>query len=521
MASETEFGQCLYLLLSALNISCNRLGKAINVDPSLVNRWIHEKRIPNYHTNHINNISEYLSNSILNSLQERQLKEIIHSIHGAFEKDVDIKYKIRKVLLECQCYSLENKKSLHIENKKSKDDKVPSFNPIPLSKEDTIIIGNDNILNEGFSLIKNAIKETCTNNHTIYISFNINKHIVNNENHLNYLEKLFLKALKNGWSIVLLLNLDTTIDKSIRFINSNKPLMETGRFHLYYFKKYNSIYLNTAAIIVPDFGALCCISSGITSEPDYAFSFKNKTAVDILKNAFNSAILEASKPLIKHYNPYNNNEYDNLLVENDSFMGKGFLFKESFSLLTLPPNIFEKLLIQKNLSHSEMQKNRELYNKRLKGFLTNIKLYEHIDIYSMISLENLIKYRQISFNVFDSLGTVILQTEEVIDYLKNLVYLLKKHENYKIAFINRSNFNRNHINYNFKVKERHSVIIETWEPLNNTPTMRISIDEPTFIKAFEDYFKEIWNEISPVYKDKSEIIKWLENEISLLEKVKT
>jgi len=38
------------------------------------------------------------------------------------------------------------------------------------------------------------------------------------------------------------------------------------------------------------------------------------------------------------------------------------------------------------------------------------------------------------------------------------------------------------------------------------------------IKACEEYFREVWDSISPVYKEKSGIINWLVNHINFLSK---
>ena len=112
MIKKIRFGECLNMLLSALNISNNRLSKSINVDSSLISRWLHEKRIPSYRTNYIENISEYLSQNILNSFQEQRLDEVINTLCENIDSKMSVKDKINKVLLEAQGYSLETKKKV-------------------------------------------------------------------------------------------------------------------------------------------------------------------------------------------------------------------------------------------------------------------------------------------------------------------------------------------------------------------------------------------------------------------------
>lgn len=77
MSEKVTFGECLRLLLLALDISNNRLAKGINVDASLVSRWLHEQRIPSYNSDHLENIAVFLSENILNSLQKNVYRKLL------------------------------------------------------------------------------------------------------------------------------------------------------------------------------------------------------------------------------------------------------------------------------------------------------------------------------------------------------------------------------------------------------------------------------------------------------------
>jgi len=143
MITKVKFGKCLQLLLDSLNISGNRLSKEINVDSSLISRWIHEQRIPPYHSNYIDSIATSLSQHILNSIQEENLNAVTNIVCGNISTDLSTKDRIMKALLEAQGRSLEGKK-------KETAQKKILLNPIKkinLSKEDNnIIIGRKNVL---------------------------------------------------------------------------------------------------------------------------------------------------------------------------------------------------------------------------------------------------------------------------------------------------------------------------------------------------------------------------------------
>ena len=302
MATNMKFGKCLSFLLSTSGISINRLSKAINVDSTLVNRWVNEKRIPPYNTSYIDNISEYLSKTINNSIQINYLDELFTEVCEAPMTDVCIRDKIMKVLLETQGYSIECKKTEIKENKthtakkeriqKSvnnyrlgsehgnniKFEKLTDYmNPvhqIDLSKEDKIIDGGKNILSIVTFLLKAASDKKPGSNDTICISF-INEFDLTGQSHdsLIYYRDALLAAINRGWNILYMLRLNSNIHRTLRFINFALPLMKTGKFNPYYFIRQDNLSTSSEFLVIPETGALIGLPVNANSEISNAFFF--------------------------------------------------------------------------------------------------------------------------------------------------------------------------------------------------------------------------------------------------------
>lgn len=539
MITNIKFGECLKFLLSTLDISINRLSKAINVDSSLVNRWIHGKRIPSYGTPYIDGISEYLSNNVYNTFQRQSINELFLNVCEDNELTYNIKEKIKKLLLESQGYSIVSKKKEGKEsnNFSANKEKTPKFidknqydiisenttlntdnitHFSSLSKEDKIIFGSENVLAASISLLEAAAKKQCRDSNTIYVTYNNDRYLESYPNNslINWRNAL-LKAINNGWNVVTLLKLNNNTDRTIEFINLAKPLIQTGKFVTYYIKKYDSFATGEEVIIIPKIGVLSCFSNNLSSEVCSAFYLKNKAAVDVLKNHFINFIRTCALPLVKNYSDENNIDYYHCLAETEENIGNRFLYKYSFSVLTLPEALYEKLLKRKKLSNDEYLIEFQLYKRRLKAFHSNIHNYEYKDIYLADSIKDLIKHNQYYFYNSTGVELIHLETEDIIQYLQNIINLLKTYDNYSIAFIpqNTDGTVRSDTFY-CVVKERQAVLLET---VKNVPEIRLSIEEPMLIKAFNDKFKEMWEHIAPVNKDKKEVIAWLQSEINILE----
>lgn len=152
--------------------------------------------------------------------------------------------------------------------------------------------------------------------------------------------------------------------------------------------------------------------------------------------------------------------------------------------------------------------------------MSNVGKYQCWDIYSVDSIRDLIKYRK--YCLYNPAGPepVELEVQEVIELLENMVRLLIRYDNYQMAFLREREDRESMIksNYYCLVKERQGVFLKVFDVCEGKGGVSLSITEPMVVKAFEEYFKDIWEQIAPVNKNKGEIIHWLQSQINLLKK---
>lgn len=522
-----KFGECLNFLLSALDISANRLAKAINVDSSLVNRWINGKRIPAYGTQYIESIAEYLAKNILNSFQMQTLNDLFLKIFSSNETIDDTKEKILKVLLETQGYSMECRKKERVKanRKQSKtiEDRLisntfKSIKSITLSNEDRIILGIDNIFSVAIDLFETATRRNGDNN-TIYITYynNANTHL--DQNSIYNINNILLEALNNGWSITLLLKLNIDVQEILKLMRFAKPLLASGRFFPYFLKEYDILAVGKELIIVPQIGVLFCFSTKPNFKINSAFYLKNKIAINIFEKYYLAFLRNYAQPLVKYYSIEDFTQYGYCLTETEEKIGDRYLYRCDFSTLTLPENLYFKLLKRKGLTNDEIKKDLKSYNKRLKSFQANIKNYIYYDIYQASSIDFLIKNKQYHLYSHTGTGLIDLDDQDIIEHLQNIINLLETYKNFNIAFMP-NNINLDYILkkdiFFYLVKENQSVLLEVSEPSKSISKVRLSIKEPTMVKAFVEYSKEIWRQVAPVNKNKKEVISWLKKHINIL-----
>lgn len=540
MNNYPKFGECLRLMLSALNIKSSSLARVLNIDTSLVNRWIHGKRVPPYRSCYIEYIAEYLSNNVLNSFQRKKLEEILKAIDGSSPDNTSLHEKVKKVLLEAQGHSIELKKSPKMDTHRvyglldneiastgesmlNHDGElkinVPQSCFIQLAAQDQIILGRKNILYTLLELLKTAARKSGSTNRTpIFITLNNSIDMFyQNQDLCRIWEQTLQDVLKKGWNIIFLLRLNNDLNRIIRIIHYFLPLLGMGRFNLYGFKKYDYDYLSMdrELIIVPGIGVLSCYPSREFSGIDCAFYLKTPPAEQILLNYVNRIMHISSCPLIKYFSSNEISEFQNEILESEKVHGSRYLYKNGLSILTLPLSLYEKYLQRNNLPAAILKDKLESHQRRLDLFYSIVANYKYTDIYTTESLQKFINDGLYPADSFYGKDHFQATPEDIAEHLSHIVRLLKKYKNYEIALVNEKH-TKSQMKLYCMVKENHSVKIELWDNGFSSHQQYLSLDEPMIVKSFEEYLKEFRENIAPINRDKKELIAWLERRIKIL-----
>jgi len=510
-----EFGQSLYYLLKTLGISNNRLAKAINVDGSLVNRWVNGKRIPSYNSMYIEDIAVFLAQNVKNSLQIKCIDKIFGEVSGTCEASVSIEDKIRIILYESQGYSLELQKKKKAENKPRhhKKDRTPRSRH--LSYQDTIIFGTSNILEVINDALNYAVDSLITSKRKIYITYFNEIPIGKNDYELilrfqNYL----LRFLEKGWEVHFLAKITDNNHRTIELVEFIKPFLSTGKFFTYYLDNYEQAFVGKDYVVISEY---CAFAGFILNSKNAGSFFKTPAAVELYEEYVENLISDYGKPLLTYYSLEQAMDFDLRVANCEDTIGKRILYKDCFGIITIPIHLFERLLKRKNLSPPETEKALIAYKKRIEAFQHNICTYEHIDLYQVNFINHLIKTQQIYLYDHTGINPVQLEVEEIIQLLDNIIFLLKEYPNYHIAFLNgKTVFSSDNTVFYCMVKEKTGIFLIAFNPEQNSHILRMSIDAPMVVFAFELYFKHLWEQTAPVLKNKNAIIEWLQREIALL-----
>jgi len=545
----STFGECLSAILNALDLKCSKLAKEINVDPSLIYKWLRGERVPSYDTPYIELISNNIANKITNRFQLEAITVLlgINSVDISEIDNINLQNIIKKWLHEAQGYSIKLQKRHKARGKNNHDNNagmagffksidIPNFNNHGINHDTPVngntccsydnvqvIKGSTEVLCCFIKLLKQAVNEPKSGDDKILITFNSDIDILLDNIELRYkLIHALCDVLKNGWNIIFQLRLNNNIQRTIRLIEVLQALLSCGKLAVFYYKTEDDIYTLNELCVIPNTGALFCFSSRDSRNVDRAFWYHEKDSIDAL-TAYFFQHLTYAKPLLKSYPPQKTIEFQQVFAEVEEAPGDKFVFKNGLSTITIPLELYEKYLRLGNKTNEEITYRKFLHKRRLESFEAQVKYYEFKDICFIESLERLINAKKYSFDEYYILENRIPSNEDIVCHLENLISMLRKYDNYEIAFVSKKDFN-NLTNIYWTVKGNLSVLIETLnkgeEAFDNNSSiseMNFIVTEKNTVSAFHHHFLKIWAGIPAESKNKQYSINLLQ---SLIKKCK-
>lgn len=545
MKENITYSECLSGILSAMNMKSSKLSREINIDSSLIYKWLRNERVPSNESPYIELILDSIMKRLDNLVQRNAVVELLarYGVPLSSLTEESLKDSLRLFLQSSQNYSLIVQRKLKHSSKTStikthtqtcisaiadtENEKLPALNKIEqrnaiqlLGKTKAqltsghdkvqIISGSSEILCAIINLLLTAMKKH-NSREPILLTCNSDLLLSPGAQELTcMLIQIMDELLHSGLEIILLVKVDDNGNRTVRIIE-NLHLLSAGNLKVYYHKKSGESFFNKELCIVPKSGAICGFSTQSEGPPDSAFLFQSRQSIEIWSARYYQD-LSAAIPLLKVYPPQDSYEFQKVFADIEEHPGNKYVFKEGLSTTTMPSALYEKYLKLTGITGQELSYRIHLHNRRLEAFHVQIRSYQYKDIYFIEAIEELIDKNKYSFDESYILRNIKPDNIDIICQLEYLVYLLQTYENYEIAFVSKNNYP--HIaNINWMVKHDGLVMIETFhQPIKKDPSYQeknFTISDKNIVKAFHNYFLVLWDELPEETKDKKRAIKML------------
>ncbi len=530
MKKNITYGKCLSDILHALDLKSSKLARGINIDSSLIYKWLRNERVPSVESPYIELILKFIEGRLKNSAQRNALAEVLfdYGIDLSEINDSNILNHLRFILKESQGYSIRLHNKIKSRNKLFTNGISTAAEPMENMKTGDLFCGRDQVqiikgtlkvLYATLHLLKQLPETPHPGSDTILITLNSDMRLLFETGDLNSVCLQTLSdLLRKGWNIIFKVMLDSNVSRTIKIAEYIQSLLAAGNLSIYYIESPSGPSQGEELCIAPQVGALHSFSSNAANQIDNAFLFRSKTCIEMLTGRF-FYCLSSARPLLKSYPAQESSEFQRVFAESEEMLGDKYVLKEGLSTVTIPLGLFEKYLISSDKSNQEISHRMFLHQRRLDAFNTQVKHFKFKDICFIESLERLVDKREYSPDENYILKDATPGNEDIVLHLEHLIDLLKKYDNYSIAFVDRTQF-LDMTSVNWMVKGKDRVLMEAFKdhPPNDASfcrEMNFVITEKGVVNAFHDYFLILWDKIPAKSKDKKNTIPWLK---SLIEK---
>lgn len=530
MYNSLNFGECLTILLNRFDISGSELAKALNVVPSLVNKWMHNKRIVPRKSKYIEQIAEYICNNVPSRNLEENVNDIIAKFKLKIKKCGEYEYTHKNTIVDM----LSNIQGvMSIGKEKDTDTNLleftrtdehetrPSYteNVINYGCHDglvkkrlpgscTIIKGFSNIMDAVSQLLTEALHKHELKSSTIMITQFTDMDIMSEyKKYKSGFYNILMEIYKKDWNVIRLFRLNNNLHRNMSILSEINHMLQPGKYMTYYYKTFGTSTDLGEMMIVPGVGALWAFSSDSNSIIDSAMLIRSNQAIILLECWFKHLIADAV-PFIEKFTSYNILDALRIGTEIGGQIGNRYCSSYLPYIMTLPHDIFVKYT--RGSGHIDLIES--YYRINMGEFYEEISHFLFLNICSKKAFEKLITDGEYVFNEIKYKMSV----NDVIIYLENLVRIMEAYDNFQVVFLCDNEYSKIP-DMVISIKEDDFVKIH-YGNLENGKKKILSyyITEPTIVNTYESYFISIWGNIPQIKKDKKILVSWIKRRIDML-----
>lgn len=522
MDTTISFGECLKVLLQIREWSASRLARKINVEPSYVRMWVRGERIPSLQSDYVQMISSALFSGLDLSRDKSvfdALRKFANSLGFDNNKSELLPEVITSILRNAQIYSLSRKPKKTSNLKKEKKQNNMADNRYIVGDEGFFperniplcIDGRYSILCAILSVLNSCFNRRNNKPGDIIITFQSDSCIFEGYPVFQKAWNDAIKELmKNRWLIRCLYNISTDVKDSFKIVET---IIEYSgykdSFLPLYFPNYNISNEYMELLTIKNIGAFMLLNTEGKDCVDTALYYDKKSIINKLHMYATNMYRSAVNILIR-FNDFSS--YMDFLTVNCRKIGHLHAVSLDLYFYTIPLSIWRKYILGAMLSKEDTMRSINRIKELSMIFHEDMKKYKTKFICQLEAIELMVESSEYYYTYFN----LKLTLEDIAEHLEYTVYLLKNYENFEIALVSENQYGIILHPVAWEVRGGRSVGIASNDMIDYFSYTYSAVTEETVADAFDNYFLDMWNKITPRYRDKEFVISWLEEKLSYI-----
>lgn len=522
MDTRISFGECLKQLLLIREWPASKLAREINIEPSYIRMWLRGERVPSIQSDHVKMITAALVNG-LDTIGKKSVCDLYceYLTHIGVENDgcKALPELVESVLESAQIYSLSLKpkrktvkKNLHgmmaqkntaevIKNLSPKGNPVfPRFDDIP-----PLIRGRYSILCAMLAALQSAIDNQCNSPGEIFMTYQSKSHLFSGYPVLYKLwNSMLSEALNKNWQVRHLYRMDINAEHSYKMAEEliNCAGFENN-FFPYFFPKYGMVQPPMEITVIKEAGAFILMPAESDNSSDEALFFKKKDVLNTIYK-YSMRMCRDANFMLKYFPDFM--EYIGFLALECRKKGSFYTVSLDLHFSTIPLLLWKKFLsfeVDDQLMREQCYRRITELNR---VFHEDVKRFKVKHICQIEIIEWMVESQEYFCRYFSQKAT----PEDILAHLEYTIHLLKTYENFEIGLVSESHNSITIPVASWEVRGESSIGIITVDMKEHTNFVYLTVSEETIAGTFNDYFLDLWEKITPKYRNKAFVVSWFE-----------
>jgi hypothetical protein len=327
-----------------------------------------------------------------------------------------------------------------------------------------------------------------------------------------------------GWSILHIWRLTRDLRRSVGIVVSMLDLLSTGAYVPLYLGRYETLRPPYDLLIVPGVAALLSFATRGALTVDSALLIREPEQIAVLRD-HHEQLRRQAKPVLTCFLRQDAAKFNSLLVDSEARLPGRLFVKFGLSLFTEPLSWSnpESHWAQRMAYRSDdLPSFLTARTARLEAFYANVLARPYRDICPMQAVEQLAlhgRYLRYAEQASEQ-ARQGANPEERHEHLRNAIDVLRAYDHYELALADHEDAAALALTPQtfWEVLGDTRVLLNTWARGRDghTVDINLAIDEPTLVAGFRAHFDQLWECIKPRNRDKDYVIWWLEQQLKII-----
>jgi transcriptional regulator with XRE-family HTH domain len=329
-------------------------------------------------------------------------------------------------------------------------------------------------------------------------------------------------ALARGWRARQIWRLNRDISRSVTLVQTMLDLLGAGEYESLYVPKHETLQTPYDMLIVPDHAAALFFATADGSTVDSALITHDPAQIALFSAHFD-LLGKHAQPLIEAYPRRMVGLFDKVLVESEMRVPGRLFVKYSPSLMTEPAewsnetSFWTDRMREMGFSGTALTHRIESRRQRLMALLAHAETTDYRDICTMQSIKDIAQYGWYLRNA-EARPTKGAPVAERRQHLQNMIDVLRRYPHFQLGLLDDGEAEELRVTretqWEILGEQRVLINARSLDSEDQPVDLDITLDEPGIVAAFVEHFESHWRRMAPEHHDRDWVITWLEERLN-------